>query len=61
MNWRTEYRRKGRERGRVIFYTVMRREIRETFGKLEGEDFGRRLKREVWLSRENRDLERFLN
>lgn len=45
----------------MIFYTVMRREIRETFGKLEGEDFGRRLKREVWLSRENRDLERFLN
>lgn len=57
MNWRTEYRRGER----VIFYTVMRREIRETFGKLEGEDFGRRLKREVWLSRENRDLERFLN
>lgn len=57
MNWRTEYRRGER----VIFYTVMRREIRETFGKVEGEDFGRRLKREVWLSRENRDLERFLN
>lgn len=56
MNWRTEYRR----RGRVIFYTVMRREIRETFGKVEGEDFWR-LKREVRLSRENRDLERFLN
>lgn len=60
MNWRTEYRRRGRERGRVIFYTVMRREIRETFGKVEGEDFWR-LKREVRLSRENRDLERFLN